>query len=237
VRTGRLFTTSWDDGCPDDLRLARLLAVHGIRGTFYASTGEGGRRLISEDDLALIGQGHELASHGRTHTPFPHLTDEAIRDEVAWGRNNLSRFGEVPAIVAPPRGKMNPRVVRVLREAGYAIRSAPVLGAGTMHPGILEPTLQFYPHGWAPLLRNMFRRRVIPTLPILVAWAKGGGLRERSRRVLRAAADRAPCVHLWGHSSEVAALDLWHPLQDVLRFVTTLGVDPVTNSEAWQAMR
>ena len=168
------FTTSWDDGFPADTRVADLLHSFGLRGTFYASTGPAGARSISDSDLRRIARDHELGNHGRTHTPFLSLSSADIEDEVRWGDRELSRFGSPGKIVAPPKGKMDSRVVRTLRELGYQVRSAPVLATRSRRATWFEPSLQFYPHTWSAITRNMARRRLLPAAPLLLTWARGG---------------------------------------------------------------
>ena len=96
------FTTSWDDGSALDARLGSLLTHSGLRGTFYATTGPGGMRTITDEALARLADEHELGNHGRSHVPFTHLSDDEICRELEWGALELSRFGQPSAIVAPP---------------------------------------------------------------------------------------------------------------------------------------
>jgi hypothetical protein len=69
-----LFTTSWDDGNPLDVKIANTLEEFGL---FYASTGPVGWRLVNDGDLARIGKKHELGAHGKRHTIFPELPRSA----------------------------------------------------------------------------------------------------------------------------------------------------------------
>jgi len=117
--TGRtLFTTSWDDGDPCDVVAADMLSRFGLRGTFYASTGPSGTRLINDDALHWIAERHELGNHGRTHTPFIDLSRAALIEELAWGCADLSRFGPAPTMVAPPKGRISREVLGVLGSLG-----------------------------------------------------------------------------------------------------------------------
>jgi peptidoglycan/xylan/chitin deacetylase (PgdA/CDA1 family) len=231
VTSSTLFTTSWDDGSPLDLRVAGLLEGFGLTGTFYASTGEGGARTIDDDALARIGATHELGNHGRTHTPFTLLTPGQIEDEVEWGRAELSRFGRVAPLVAPPKGKMNDSAARTLIELGYEIRGAPLIGTRRQPPGWIEPSYHFFPFRWSELLRNAVRRRLLPATPLVVAWARGGAFRDRSVRLLRVAARRLPCVHVWGHAPDLERLGLWGALEEVLAVAAASPMTPVTNGE------
>jgi peptidoglycan/xylan/chitin deacetylase (PgdA/CDA1 family) len=226
------FTTSWDDGAPSDARIADLLTDLGLLGTFYASTGPGGHRSIDDAGLARIGSLHELGNHGRSHTPFTALSDDAIEAELAWGMTELEPFGRVARVVAPPRGKLDARVISFLVGQGYAIRTAPILGPRTTRrAGLLEPSFMFYPHDWQALFRNTARRATIPAVPLLLAWLRGGDFRDIALRLVRAAAARLGYVHLWGHSADVERFGLWEVLHDVLTASARLHVRPATNGD------
>lgn len=232
-----LFTTSWDDGCRLDGRIAEALDRHGLKGTFYATTGEGGSRRIEDVALARIAETHELANHGRTHTPFPLIPPERLVEEVEWGWGELARFGSSSRMVAPPRGKLDRSAVAVLRRLGCGIRTAPVLSARRGRTGFLEPSFQLYPHGWRTLARNAAYRRVLMARPLLRAWRRGGPLRDRSVALVRAAAEAMPCVHVWGHADDLELFALWETLDEVLELAASLpGVAAVTNTEAAQVL-
>ncbi len=231
MTSSTLFTTSWDDGNALDARVAGLLESLGLTGTFYASTGEGGARTLDDDALARIGAAHELGNHGRTHTPFTLLSPGQIEDEVEWGQAEMSRFGCVAPLVAPPKGKMNDRATRTLKGLGYGIRGAPLIGTRRPPPGWIEPSYHFFPFRWSELLRNAARRRLLPATPLVIAWARGGAFRDRSVRLLSVAARHLPCVHVWGHSSDLERLGLWGALEEVLATAAALPMSPVTNGE------
>lgn len=231
-----LFTTSWDDGIPSDIRVAEVLQSYGFVGTFYASTGPGGARSIGDDDLRRIGQQHELGNHGRSHRNFASLSVAEIAEEIQWAHRELSRFGQPARIVAPPNGRMTRQTVEALRRFGYQARSAPVLGTRSPRATWIEPSLQLYPHTWSALARNTARRRLLPASPLLRTWAKGGPFRQRTLDLVRVASQELPCVHLWGHSEEIDRLNLWDALEDILRHARDLHVRPATNTEAARAL-
>jgi len=236
VSSHTLFTTSWDDGHPLDARIADMLEEFGFVGTFYASTGPEGRRLISDDALARIGRNHELGVHGRTHTIFPELSREALSEEFHWAVEDLSRFGSVGHVVAPPRGKIDGATRRFIGRLGFAVRTGAIIGAAAVRGNSLEPTFQLYPHGRKTIVRNYLYRRRIPTVTTLRELAREDELRERSRRLLLAAATRQRYVHIWGHAADVERLDLWEALRGLLAMAADLGLAGVSNSEAFDRL-
>src|SRR5208283_2264797 len=69
----RMVTTSWDDGDPFDLRVAKLLAARRIPGTFYiplkghVEPGHRACRMSLPEMLELDSQGFEIGAHGVSH--------------------------------------------------------------------------------------------------------------------------------------------------------------------------
>jgi peptidoglycan/xylan/chitin deacetylase (PgdA/CDA1 family) len=225
-----LLTTSWDDGTATDLALGRLLAERGIRATFYATTGPGGARALEDAGLAeLVGLGHELGNHGRTHRPFTELTGRELLEEVRWGRAEMARFGCEAPVVAPPRGHVNGAVLSALRAEGLVVRPAPILGAGSARG--LMPTAQVFPHRRGRTVTHLVRRGIRPSAPALVAWCGHRDLFERLRALADLARRRGADLHFWGHSEEVERLDLWKPLDRLLGELLDQGFRPATNGE------
>jgi peptidoglycan/xylan/chitin deacetylase (PgdA/CDA1 family) len=231
-----LFTTSWDDGDPFDVKIADTLEEFGFVGTFYASTGPDGRRLINDRDLARIGRKHELGAHGKTHTVFPELPRSALADEIHWAVEELSRFGNVGDVVAPPRGKINAATRRFIGHLGFAVRTGAIVGSARVNGNSLEPSFQLYPHAWKTITRNCVYRRRLPVASLLLPLARKGSPEDRFRQMLLAAAEQQEYVHVWGHAAEIQRLNLWGALKYLLRTAADLGLIPVSNSEAFHRL-
>ena len=177
-----LFTTSWDDGDPFDVKIADTLEEFGFVGTFYASTGPDGRRLINDGDLARIGRKHELGAHGKTHIVFPELPRSALADEIHWAVEEMSRFGNVGDVVAPPRGKINAATRRFIGHLGFAVRTGAIVGSADVNSNSLEATFQLYPYTWKTIIRDSLYRRQFPIVSLLVALTRRGRRRIGSAR-------------------------------------------------------
>ena len=70
---------------------------------------------------AMVARGHEVGSHSMTHQLLPQLDDAALAYEVAESRRVLeARLGSKVETFCYPNGDADARVVRAVREAGYA---------------------------------------------------------------------------------------------------------------------
>ncbi len=93
------FLWTWrgmEEGAP---RLLDLFARHAIPTTCF-TTGESAKNY---PDIArrIAAEGHELASHGMTHTPFPKIDLKQAEWEIEASAEILRRFGDVTSFRAP----------------------------------------------------------------------------------------------------------------------------------------
>jgi peptidoglycan/xylan/chitin deacetylase (PgdA/CDA1 family) len=115
--TGRRVALTFDDG-PHELtpRYLEILAAAGARATFFVIG-----RACTEHPATLariVRAGHEVASHGFTHTEFPKLGGAELRDELERTAALLPRPSRRP-MVRPPRGVVTPRSLLTCFRAGY----------------------------------------------------------------------------------------------------------------------
>ena len=122
VRRGRAdrggVALTFDDG-PDahTLEYLELLDRLDVRATFFLV----GELCDRRPDLvnAVVARGHEVASHGYTHTRFPKLGHAALRDELARSQRALPPPERGLAMVRPPSGGLSPRSVLLCAAQGF----------------------------------------------------------------------------------------------------------------------
>ena len=114
----------WERGV---VRFAELFDELGVQATFFVVASDLERwptaRKIAED---LVAAGHELASHSLTH-PYDLVRqhDRAVRTELETSRQILSDVRGTPCVgFRAPGYTMTPRVLALLREAGYTYDSS-----------------------------------------------------------------------------------------------------------------
>src|SRR6266508_120764 len=85
-----IITTSWDDGHPLDIRLAELLANHGLKGTFYVPLNYHGHDVLDWSQLAYLRQlGMEIGSHTLTHPILTEIDPETVFIELHESKKKL----------------------------------------------------------------------------------------------------------------------------------------------------
>jgi peptidoglycan/xylan/chitin deacetylase (PgdA/CDA1 family) len=236
-------TTSWDDGDPASVRVAEVLARHGLKGTFYVAPGNRERAVMRGSELGtLAAMGMEIGAHTLTHRVIVRVPREEACREVREGKDVLEQaLGESVRSFAYPKGRFSERAADVVAEAGFTYARTTVGLQAVVPSHLMRATvsLQLYPHDASTTLRHAARSG---------SWeALGGFLRQLPRspqqweplallehflRTARALGD-AGLVHLWGHAWELDSLEGgWQLLESACQLLASAhGAIPVTNGE------
>lgn len=218
-----LLTTSWDDGHPLDLRVAELLARHGLRGTFYCPlhNGEGRPVLTAAQLRQLDGAGFEIGSHTHDHVYARRVPAPLWQAQVQRGKAALEdRLGHAVAGFCYPGGVFGAAEQTVVKQAGFAYARSTVNlcnDAGSDRFA-LPTTMQLYPHARGVLWRNLLRHgHWRARWPQLRACLPHATPHDRVAALLVQLQRRGGGVlHLWGHAWEIDALGAWADLDRLL---------------------
>lgn len=222
-----IFTTSWDDGHPLDLRVAEVLARHGCTGTFYVPRRNAeGRSVLSTRELRTLATDFEIGGHSIDHVRL----SRANLDQIAGCKDRLEHeLGREIAGFCYPGGHHDATIRAATRAAGF--RYARTIERGPAGDPFRVPvTLQLYPHARTTYLTNFLRHPA--SLADLAQLVRARDLESRIDALL-AGADGV--FHLWGHSWELQERGLWELLDRVLARITDI-VPParrLTNGEAY----
>lgn len=221
------FTTSWDDGCARDLRVASILADAGCTGTFYVCPQPNRREaLLSAHECAAIAARHEIGAHTLTHPHLPVLPSVDARREIEGSKRWIEeRTGKPCTMFCYPYGNHTESVRALVRAAGFrGARTTLEYAFATDDPYALGTSVHIYPYPLRPVCNRRAFAPVIAAWPHLarcgVKWTARFHWQTMSRAVfLHARESGKPWFHLWGHSWELDRYDLWDDLCSFLRFV------------------
>jgi peptidoglycan/xylan/chitin deacetylase (PgdA/CDA1 family) len=231
-----LVLTSWDDGHPCDVRVAEMLAKHGLNGTFFVpATNREGKDVMSLSQLRHIDQGYEIGGHTLTHCYLKGIQNETARYEIFEGKKNIEdALGHALTGFCYPGGRYNSGIVQTVRDVGFEYARTVEnmrfdLGKDRWR---LPTSLQFFPHNATVLARNFLRYPVI-SKPLLVTkrfQQKNfvSFLIETAERC----AYKNGVFHLWGHSWEIESYQLWNDLDTVLKALAGMASHSTTLAEA-----
>ncbi len=237
METSRFVTTSWDDGDRADLKVAELLRSRGIGGTFYVPIKPYRERPLEPAELrALSSEGFEIGAHGYSHKLLWGLPAEELAGEVGPCKPILEDIlGTQVRMFCYPCGRYDSNVVRTLKEAGYCgARTVRMLATRPdFNPFEMPTTVQIFPHPRSDYLRNVARAWKLEGLQVyLVHRTRLGDWLELGKRLFDSVLQNGGIWHLYGHSWEIDALNLWDGLRKMLDYVYRQeGVTYLSNGE------
>ncbi len=210
-------TLSIDDGHPLDLRVADLLARHGLEATFYIPVmNDEGPPVMTAAQVRQLAQRFEIGSHTWSHRFLTTVDDVTARSQVVDGKRALEDWLGTPVQgFCYPGGRYRRRHMVMVRDAGFAYaRTTQNLRLDAGHqPFRMPTTLQFYPHSRSVLMRNLLSQGApLTRLPGFMTAMSGRNWLERTYRLLAVAAARGGVLHLWFHALDLERLGLWTAL-------------------------
>jgi len=234
-----LFTTSWDDGHPLDLRLADLLNRHGFRGTFYVPcTNHRGMPVLPVSGLRELDAIGEVGSHTLDHCYLTTVNSAIARQQIHDGRVALEdALGHSVEGFCYPGGKFRPEHRTMVESEGFKYARTVknlVLDVG-VNPFERPTTLQLYPHSRAVYLRNWVRHgQRWQRMPLAASACTKPALLSLMKTSLLRAKMTQGTFHLWGHSWELDTFGGWAILDEFLAFATdhVEMCERVTNNQA-----
>jgi peptidoglycan/xylan/chitin deacetylase (PgdA/CDA1 family) len=117
-----IVSLTFDDATADHLEAGRLLANHGLRGTFYVNSNLIGSegRLGWEGVRELTASGHEIGGHTSDHVDLSGAAEDEASAQIVDDRRALWERGLDPRSFAYPYGALNETARALVAAAGYA---------------------------------------------------------------------------------------------------------------------
>ncbi|MCG8636149.1 MAG: polysaccharide deacetylase family protein [Desulfobacterales bacterium] len=219
-----IVTTSWDDGSPEDLKMAELLHKYGLAGTFYIPVMNDERPVMHPREILALGKEFEIGSHTYHHRVLPGLPAREMRRQVLDGKRSLEQLlgREVPSFCYP-KGKFSPKTIKCVKETG--IRLARTTQAFNINPACSRfscgTSLQAFPERPAIHLRHGLKEFNFTGIYLYAAKLHlASNWESLAMNLFDLAAEKGGIWHLWGHSWEIEAYGLWKKLEAVFQYVS-----------------
>jgi peptidoglycan-N-acetylglucosamine deacetylase len=222
IRTPFQFTTSWDDGTIDDLRLAELLTKYDLPATFYIAKKHQYGSLL-EKDIAELGRYFEIGAHTLNHVVLNSAGKKLASDEIQGSKSWIEQVTGRPCrMFCFPRGKFHKQQLDVVKDAGFTgartvelmSLQLPTFVAGLR---LMPTTVQCYPHTYSGYLRNIISRKKLRNVRTYLQVAGLKTWTSQARSLLSRAHRDGGVFHLWGHAWEIEQHGLWLQLEEVFR--------------------
>lgn len=234
-----MITTSWDDGHPLDLRVADLLARHGLRGTFYIPRSFEAGTMTPAEIRGLSDRGFEVGAHTLDHVDLKTVDESMALHEIGGSKAWVEDLTGRPCrMFCPPKGRFNRRDLRLAQDCGFdGLRTVELMSLDypRFGPGILVmPTsVQAHPHEWSAYARNGLRRLAPHNLWRSIIFGRSSDWTGTAAALVDRVVKRGGVFHLWGHSWELQEYGQWRRLEEVLRLLSQYvdGAPALTNGE------
>ena len=207
-------TFSYDDGAPQDLRLAALFDRYGLKATFNFNCERARKHFFTKEEIHehFLSKGHEIAIHGAFHRANGNTRAiEGIRD-VLECRLELEQKCDtlIRGMAYPDTGITQLSCVISYPEIKNYLTQLDIAYArtlGTLNDSFLLP--QDF-HAWMPTAHH--------DNPKLMSCIDRFMALDLSDKVYHAA--RAPrLLFIWGHSFEFDKNDNWEYMEEICRKV------------------
>lgn len=222
----RIVTTSWDEGSPFDLRVAKLLAARKVAGTFYVPVKGRHRssRMGFGEIFDLDQQRFEGGAFGVSHPDLCACDPNQLTMEIEGCKSRLEDdLVKKVSMFAYPQGRHNNEVIASLKSAGYVgARTTAMLDRGLSFDPFRMPTsVRVFPHSRLDYLRNLAGVwNAKRTWSYALHFRHANNWIELAKLIFDSVLHDGGVWHLYGHSWEIEELRLWDGLKEVLDYVS-----------------
>jgi peptidoglycan-N-acetylglucosamine deacetylase len=230
-------TTSWDDGHSADLRVAELLAAHGLKGTFYVAFNHPESKEISDQDIRILSRmGMEIGSHTLTHRLLTGRPAAEVRHELSESKRRLEDILGAPVnAFSYPQGAFTATARAALIDTGYRLGRSTIAfrTAYDFDPWLMPISVEFCRYSRIAIIRHALRDG---NFAGLASWVQLARLEVDPLALGRLVFDQVTACggifHLNARSWEVEGNGLWRDFEAMVRYIAQFpAVRHVTNSE------
>ena len=195
--------SSWDDFCPQNLKLAELLKKYMIPAIFFIDIGSSEAK---NQVKVLADMGFEIGAHTYSHPQDLKLLDDfELRRDIIDCRKELQEItGQEINWFCYPRGRYNEIVKSFVVEAGYKFARTTKVEV----PWSFDP-IEFYT-SFHCFNRKEYNNK--PWFNYAKDWLKFIDTNFKKK-------SEASDIHFWGHSHEIDKYGDWEKLEKLFKFI------------------
>lgn len=220
----KFITTSWDDGHPQDFRIAELLDKHRLQATFYIPRANPEHIVMQENRVQELSQKFEIGGHTINHLRLTPAERQNFEHEINGCYKWLKQITSTePLSFCFPGGVYDDYSIEYVKRSGYKIfRTTELLSVEAIDElQLLPTTLQLYEHKKFTYFKHLLKRGKINNF---VQWLQSGPTADLLKLVdyfIQVINKRGHgCLHVWGHSWEIEEFSLWSKLEQVLKHLS-----------------
>ncbi len=232
IKHNRLIvTTSWDDGHKKDVRLAKLLARYGIKGTFYIT--KNFPNSLEKHEVLEIDEKHEIGGHNINHSDLTKLSLSKAESEIKGSKEYIENLLDHEIkVFCYPYGKYNENIKKIVKEAGFIAARTANHGDFDFPQDPFECQITLHTSNGSPRTTlQIWKKNKLP-FKALIDWE------IRAKLLFDLALKKGGIYHLWGHSWEIESHMDWEKLERILNYISNKkNVYYLTNSQIFNNMK
>lgn len=231
------FTTSWDDGVTDDIRLAEIAEQNNIPVILFVCPRYPNRGTLSPSQLTQLGLTCEIGSHTMDHQPIDNCSAEEAINQVVSGRKYLEDImGREVNHFCLVGGRYNKKNLEAIAPTVDSIRTTGVFSfQRPENKHFIVPSLQIRFTGRthpAKVVFEAFKKLRFSALSkVAIQTSRGARQHDFIGMVPELTQNSDIYLHLWGHSWDVAEQHAWSELEAIFSLLKTVGAKPLAYSE------
>lgn len=215
---------SWDDGAPEDRKLAELHERYELPGIFFVPTSNcEGRDVLSASDLrAFASNLVSIGGHTRSHHYLTQIPSDQVNGEIADNKAYLEDvLGQKINHFCLPGGKYNKNILETALSLYETTRTAETM-CFKPQGHILRPSFHVYPRKYYDRCGNAVRHGAAGILMPLIQHPEWTNQIAEMVKFMLMYIDNHHCdaeMIIWGHSWEIDELGLWGQVEEIFREV------------------
>lgn len=212
------FITSWDDGHPEDLRVAEILNKKNISAVFYVPIKNvEGREVMTKGEIRKLSKIFEIGSHTYSHKILTKISLQEAWQEIKRGKVELEQIiGKKVTKFCYPRGSYNNKIINLVKKAGFkSARKVRLYNTRTEGPNSFEemPNFHLYKHSLLVYMAHLIKNGDYLSIgDLLVTYKNDTDLMISKVRNIAKTRE----FHLWGHSWELKKYNLFSLFEKIL---------------------
>jgi peptidoglycan/xylan/chitin deacetylase (PgdA/CDA1 family) len=224
-----IITTSWDDGHPLDLKLAKLLKSYNIPATFYIPIENRVRETLTPDQIKEIANDFDIGGHTYSHVKLTELAKEEAYEEIKKGKEYLEEIiGREIQSFCYPWGAYNKEIIDMVKKAGFeCARTVKPLEIKVSALFEIGTTIHVGEGGYSHFRRFLKCSKVLSNMRMPVYLLARNLLFkdwfETAINALNFVVEKGGVFHLWGHSWEVDRNNDWEQLKLILERISEVS--------------
>jgi peptidoglycan/xylan/chitin deacetylase (PgdA/CDA1 family) len=224
-----IITTSWDDGHPLDLKLAKLLKRYNMPATFYVPLKNQVRETITPDQIKEIAEDFDIGGHTYSHVNLTELPKEEAYEEIIKGKEYIEEsIGREIQSFCYPWGAYNNDVINMVKKVGFeGARTVKLLEIKVESRFEMGTTIHVGEGGYSHFKNFLKRSKVLPNIRMPVYLLARNLLFkdwfETAVYSLDFVVKNGGVFHLWGHSWEIDRGNNWEKLKLIFERISEVS--------------